>query len=552
MYKLMLVDDEEDVREGVVQEINWQAYGFEVVDKAENGQEALELMEKHVPDIVVTDIQMPFMNGLQMAELVRQKYPMTKIIILTGHDEFEYAQKAVKLHIDEYVLKPFSSQELLQAILKVKNRMDEEIAQKEDMQILKEHYRESLPVLREAFLASLLTRKLSSEEIKEKSTHYSLTLEGNSYAVSVISLDHLSEYTEGSSDVSEKQKSLSFKYSAAQELKLFAVRNIAEEISQKHNAGIVFMHHDHVVVLTVSKETDQNALLVRTLTVLEEIRQSIEKYLKFSVTIGVSAVTSEITDCMYAHKDAVSALDYRFVHGNNRLICIDDVEKRVAEKLRFDESKEHSLIRCLKVGSLQEITEMVEDLFQGITDAPISYRDYQIYLLEILITLLKAAKNSDMDIDHLFGTNFTVFAEINKFNNSQEAKNWIIGICSKIMGSISNDRQHTYKNLVDMAKEYTHEHYHESDISINKVCGYLHISAGYFSTIFKKEAKMTFVNYLMQIRMDAAKELLKTTDLKAFEVAEKVGYADPNYFSFSFRKQVGISPKEYRNSPNGG
>jgi two-component system response regulator YesN len=191
-------------------------------------------------------------------------------------------------------------------------------------------------------------------------------------------------------------------------------------------------------------------------------------------------------------------------------------------------------------------------MFQSIADAHVSYQDYQIYLIEILITLLKAAKNSNMDIDEIFGTNFIPFAEINKFNNMQEAKHWMIGICSKIMVHIASDRQYTYKNLVEMAKEYTQNHYQESDISINKVCGHLHISAGYFSTIFKKEVKMTFVNYLLHIRMEAAKELLKTSDLKAFEIAEKVGYSDPNYFSFSFRKNVGVSPKEYRNSPKGG
>jgi two-component system response regulator YesN len=552
MYKLMMVDDEEDVREGVIQEVDWQAYGFEVIEKAENGQEALELMEKQVPDIVVTDIQMPFMNGLQMSELVRERYPMTKIIILTGHDEFEYAQKAVKLHIDEYVLKPFSSQELIGAILKVKHRMDEETAQKENIQILKEHYRESLPVLREAFLASLLTRKLTAEEIGEKSAHYNIQLLGNGHAVSVISMDHFTEYDDESDDAADRQESSSFKYSEDHELKLFAVFNIAEEISRKQSFGIVFMHHDQVVLLTVSTDKDPNNVFTKTLTVLEEIRQSIEKYLKFTVTIGVSAVMQEITDCMFSYKDAVSALDYRLIHGNNRIICIEDVEKRVSEKVRFDELKERALIRCLKVGSAQEIKDRVEELFHGIADAHVSYQDYQIYLLEILITILKAAKNSDMDIDAMLGVNFIPFAEINKFNNIQEAKNWIIGICTKIMAHIANDRQFTYKNLVDMAKEYTQEHYHESDISINKICSHLHISAGYFSTIFKKEVKMTFVNYLMQIRMDAAKDMLISTDLKAFEVAEKVGYSDPNYFSFSFRKHVGISPKEYRNSPKGG
>lgn len=148
MYKLILVDDEEDVREGVSQEIDWHAHGFEVLAKAENGKEALDLVERLRPDVVVTDIRMPFMDGLQLAEAVRRQFPATRIIILTGFDEFEYAQKAVKLHIDEYVLKPFSAVELIDALGKVKARMDEEAAHRENNQLLRESYRKSLPVLR--------------------------------------------------------------------------------------------------------------------------------------------------------------------------------------------------------------------------------------------------------------------------------------------------------------------------------------------------------------------------------------------------------------------
>jgi len=155
MYKLILVDDEEDVREGVSQEIDWHAYGFAVLAKAENGKEALDLVERLRPDVVVTDIRMPFMDGLQLAEAVRRQFPATRIIILTGFDEFEYAQKAVKLYIDEYVLKPFSAVELIDALVKVKNRMDEEAAHRENNQLLRESYRKSLPVLREVFLSSL-------------------------------------------------------------------------------------------------------------------------------------------------------------------------------------------------------------------------------------------------------------------------------------------------------------------------------------------------------------------------------------------------------------
>lgn len=151
MYKLLLVEDEEDVRDGLVEEINWELHGFQVTGTAENGREALEWMEKEMPDIVVTDIQMPFMNGLELAAWIREHAPSTKIIILTGYDEFEYAQKAIKLQIDEYVLKPFSSRELVDVLLKVKTHMDAERAEKENVQLLMEHYRKSIPVLRELF-----------------------------------------------------------------------------------------------------------------------------------------------------------------------------------------------------------------------------------------------------------------------------------------------------------------------------------------------------------------------------------------------------------------
>lgn len=130
MYKLILAEDEEDVREGIIAQIDWGSYGFEVVDQAENGREAAESIDRLLPDVVVTDIQMPFMNGLQLSEWIRSRHPNTKIIILTGYDEFEYAQKAIKLQIDEYILKPFSSQELIDTLLKVRKTIEAEIAEK--------------------------------------------------------------------------------------------------------------------------------------------------------------------------------------------------------------------------------------------------------------------------------------------------------------------------------------------------------------------------------------------------------------------------------------
>jgi two-component system, response regulator YesN len=549
VYKLIFVDDEQDVREGLTHEIDWAQHGFEVVGTAENGKEAYELIERLNPDVIITDIMMPFLDGIGLSRLVREHYPQTKIILLTGFDEFEYAQQAVKLHIEEYVLKPFSTQELIDALVKVKARLDEEVAQRENIGQLLKHYQESLPILRNSFLNSLMTRHFESQEVMEKIKKYNIPLLGDVYTVSVIRIDQLSLQTGQSMDEILKMNSL--KHSGDKELQLFAVLNIAEEICNRRGIGIVFIHNDHVVLLNVGSEDETEQILHTTFALVEEIRASTEKYLRFTITIGVGTVNRDLTNLKNSYDDACLALDYRLLLGNNRIIYIGDVEGRAVAKPEFDQEKEQELVRCLKIGDEQEISSLIDSYFQQIEGAHVTYQDYQIYLLEILTTILKVASNTNVDTENILGSNGMLLAEIQKFNNLIEAKSWILALCNRVMAAIVHERVSKRKNIVDLAKEFIQEHYNESDISIAKVCNHLHISTGYFSFVFKKEMKTTFVNYLLKIRMEAARELLQTTDLKSFEIAEKVGYADPNYFSFCFKKYFGMTPKECRNSVSG-
>lgn len=549
MYKLILAEDEEDVREGIIAQIDWEKYGFEVVEQAENGREAADAIDRLLPDVVVTDIQMPFMNGLQLAEWIRSRHPNTKIIILTGYDEFEYAQKAIKLQIDEYILKPFSSQELIDILLKVRTAIEAEIAEKENVFVLSEHYRKSLPVLREQFLSSIVSRRLRSAEISEKSAEYGINLTGELFQSSVISIDYIR--TDGTAGAPEAGR-ISLRDTGDRNLQLFAVLNIAEEICHKHSFGKVFIHRDDVVLLSVSQEPDESDITGRTFAILEEIRQNVQRFLKLTVTAGAGTVCRTPSMLFNSFGDALQALDYRLILGNNRVIWIEDVESRSSQMLAYDELTQQSLIRTIKLGTVQELREVVDELFGGLDTAQVSTQDYQIFLLEIITSILRVAKESGSETNDFIGSGISSLTEINKFNNMGEAKQWIITVCSRLMDSIASERQSSYKQLIDQAKDYIRSHYEESDISIGKVCQHLHISTGYFSSIFKKEMKMTFVSYLLQIRLEAAKEMLRSTELKAFEIAEKIGFADPNYFSFCFRKKYGQSPKEYKNSSRGG
>lgn len=490
MYKLMLVDDEEEVRKGIMDEVDWERYGFTVVGEAENGKDALEIAEAVIPDVVITDIKMPFMDGLQLSSELKKLYPTVKILILTGFDEFQFAQQAIKLHVDEYVLKPVLSKDLTNILMKMKTQIDDEVAKREDISALKASFIKSLPILKEKFLAALITKKMTVKEIGDKARNYELNLNGDTFIVSVISIDN--NIPESEIMISEeKEKNIGFKYSADTELKLFAVFNITEEIALKRELGIIFMYNDSIVVISEGWGVDKSVLNNKTLNVLEEIRINIEKYLKITVTIGKGAICDDVTDINDSYNDAVLALDYRLILGNDRIICIEDVESHTSEKVGFDELKEKALIRCIKVGTVSEVKDIIEALFNDFSNRKISIKYYQIYLLELLITILKATKGMEIDLDKIFATNSMLY-DILKFNNIFETKEWFTGLCIRIMDNISYDRQNSCNNIVEKAKEFINSHYHESDLTLNKVSDYLHISSGYFSSIFKKETKMTF------------------------------------------------------------
>jgi len=537
MYKVLLVDDEVDVREGLLLEMNWGACGFIVSGTAENGKEALELAEQLEPDVVITDISMPFMNGLELAERLKKLNPLIKLVILTGYDEFDYARQAVRLDVDEYLLKPFSADTLREILSRIKSIMEEEMAQREDIRRLQEHYRTSLPMLGESFLASLLTRKLPKATIADKARSYGLQLSGNAYVVAVVALHPPEEeHSPGPGH--------SLRSSGDVDLMLHAMLNIAKEMWDVQKIGSVFIHQGNLILLAVGEGDEQWSN--RLQETLDNVLRSIEHYLKLPITIGVGSVGTDAADLKHSFTDALLALDYRLVLGSGKVINIRDVESRDGYKLRLDELKEQALIRSLKVGTAEELNEAVHLIFAELHDDSYAYSDIQVYMLEVVTAVLRTAKDAGVQLEALFGAGFQLHTEMFKFAGIHEMQAGLYDICTKIMRHIASHRQYAYKELVEKAIRYTKENYKDPVLSIQKVCAHLHISAGYFSGVFKKEVRSTYGQYLMGIRMEAAKELLRSTELKAFEIAEMVGFADPNYFSFCFKKGVGVSPKEYR------
>lgn len=534
MYKIILVDDEEEVRRGVLNKIQWNKYGFEIIGEAENGKEALEIVEKNTPDLVITDIKMPFMDGMKLTQILYERFPTIKTIILTGFDEFEYAKTAIKLNVIEYVLKPISSEDIIELLINVKEKLDREFEEKKNIKLLKESYIKSLPILREKFLSSIIRGNINIDEIKEKEKKYNINLQGEAFLISIVAIDYNVE------NINNKDK----------EILIFQVLKLIEEIINKHSVGLAFIEDDNIIILNISQDSNKKLILEKAGKVLEEIRQSIVKYLNLSVTIGIGTSCEDISGVSLSYKNAIAALGYRIILGNNRLIFIEDVEPKRENEIIFDRLKERQLESSIKTGTKVEIYSVVENIFRVIEASNTSIEYYQIYLIQIVTTIIKIAKDSNVNMKDIFGENFNFFIELYKFATLTEVKEWIKKISIKISEYIIKGREDSSKLLVDRAKEYIEERFQDSELNINTICNYLHISQAYFSYIFKKDTQTTFVSYLTQIRMTKAKELLRNTNMKTFVIAEKVGFSEPNYFSYCFKKNLGISPSEYRNSFN--
>lgn len=537
MYRLVMIEDELIVRRNIIKKVKWDECGFEIVGEAENGKEGLEIIESLNPDVIISDIEMPFMDGLELASIVREKYPTMKIILLTGFDEFKYAQKAIELNVIEYILKPVSLEDMVKVLKKVRLQLDKEISEKEDIEILKSHYLESIPIIRANFLNTLITNKQDREEVIGRAAGLNLNLNGDMFLLSVISIDKNSI------------GGTNFKYEDFELLK-FAILNTTEEIIMKYDVGVAFCYENYVAIIFSFDENDKVYILNKTFRILEEIRQNIEKYMKLTVTIGIGNFCSQIENISDSYISAIAALDYRLVIGNNRLIYIEDLEPKNHEKVVFDDNKEHLLLTSIKVGSEEEVNNAIEKTFDEIIEVKASFSDYQVYVLELLAAIVKVTKELEVDMGTIFGQNYNLFHEMFKFNTIDEVKGWFKKICLKLMNFISVRRTNSCKMHVERAKGYIKGNYKNSELSINEVSNFLHISPSYFGAIFKEETSETFSSFLLKVRMENAKDLICTTSFKNFEIAERVGYADQHYFSYCFKKYFKVSPNEFRNSLN--
>jgi two-component system, response regulator YesN len=531
MYKIMIVDDEAVVREGIRNNIPWLELGFVLVGVYENGFEAIEAIETLQPEVVLTDICMPFVDGIELTRFIANNFPCTKVILLTGFDEFEYAQQAVKLRAYDFLLKPITANELRKILNKVKTDLDTEKESIENVNKLKSQLNESLPLLKERFLNRLVSGQIP-KNLDEKLEYYNIAIPGEFYLVIAIDIDDDNELKIYYPDADE-------------ELLYLAISNICMDSLGKENEGAVFQNNDNKTILLLSGQSSET-LNVTATRLSEEIRQTVEKYLKFTITVGIGKICVSLHELYLSHKSAILALNYRFLLGKNHVINISDMGETAQSRKPYNSEGQRKLISVLRCGVESHIDEIITNIIHSMEDAYISLERCQVQIQSIVILIINVLNDLGIDETDVFGPGINLVTEVYQFKTLDQFEIWLKELCKKVAAFITGRRNNFYKIYALKAEEYIKEHYQDEDISLVSICKHLQLSTSYFSQIFKTHTKETFIEYVTRIRVEKAMELIKSTGLKTYEIANQVGYVDSHYFSMIFKKAVGLTPTEYR------
>ena len=293
-----------------------------------------------------------------------------------------------------------------------------------------------------------------------------------------------------------------------------------------------------MIIVAIDDDNSQTALT----DVMRDVCKTAKRVLGVGITVGIGRSSQTLSDISASYKTAIDAVGYKKIVGTENVVYIHDVEPVSTGVLRFEEKEEEELVSAIKFGGEERIAEVVTGLADKLDEVKVHSRQYQAYMLRILTCIMDLMQQYEISLAGLENYMETV----TRIKDGESLQEWLLGICNNINLGMQQKRETTSKQIVKEAKEYILENYTNAELSLEVICRHLHLSPAYFSSLFKKETGQTYINYLTDIRLNKAVELLGTTDEKTYMIAEKVGYLEQNYFSYVFKKKFGISPTKYR------
>ena len=548
MVKVYLVEDEIIIRQSIKNSIDWEKEGYEFVGDASDGELALPVILKEKPDILITDIRMPFMDGLELSRMVKAELPDIKIVILSGYDDFEYAKQAIKIGVAEYLLKPVSSAVLLEHLSEIAEKVRDE---REDLALKKVYYQEmqeNEELIKMKFLGELISGKLSLADAMEKGKRFHMNLSGPFYRIILFKFIQEDRVKAGQSE------DLARAYAA--------VGNYVDGLKDafRFQRGV-----EGWAFLLTSVEEDMEAQTERFIEGLKEVIAPFEALTWFG---GIGSEAARLRELRYSFREADKAFAGRFVQEPNQIISVEQLNYEQLDN-EFDANIfgeinqfDQIITRFLSSGSLEEVESFVGALFTEISEDHFrSLMIRQYIIMDIYATVLtfckKLRKDAGVEGDEygqwegIRENEEILKLAVTTAESVDDIKDYIGTLLDHAIELRNTVGGRRYSDIIQTAKERIEQDYMTEDISLNSVAAEVCMSPSYFSSVFSKEMGKTFIEYLTEVRMEKAKQYLACSSMKTSEISYKVGYKDPHYFSYIFKKTQGCTPKEYRAARKG-
>lgn len=531
--KVFLVEDEMVIRNGIVKSINWEKEGYRLVGEASDGELAYPMILKEKPDILLTDIKMPFMDGLELSRLVKQELPDTKILIFSGYDEFEYAKEAIRIGVTEYLLKPVSSEQLLEVMRRISKQIEQDREEREILRQYQEDMKENVERERQNFFSHVIRGEVSIGEAVKNGKKYGMDLSAGFYSIILFKIFSTPEENIVSEHIWKICEKIETKVDEIPYAYYF----------QRGIDGWVFL-------LTAESKEQMEERQKNLCDCLAEIMKNERKVEYFG---GIGKSVERIRNLGQSFRDAERIFAERFTRQSNQFLSgfekmdvYKDDEFQIKDLGDVGKSRE-MIEKFLNNGTKEELEEFMDTYFIRMKEDKLqSTLMRQYIIMDIYIVIMSFCEKIDA-VNHDYQQETEKLkSTIQNMNSVSEIRSYITYMLNQaieLRDSISKKR---YADIIKAAEKMISEHYMSEEISLNSVADSVGMSPSYFSSVFSKESGKTFVEFLTETRMEKAKELLMCSALKTSEIGYEVGYKDPHYFSYIFKKTQGCSPKDYR------
>lgn len=520
-FRIILADDEPNILYGMQKGLDWERLGFSVVGTAQNGKEVLELMEEFHTDLVISDIKMPFMDGLELAKQIQENYINTKVILFSGWDDFEYARLAISYGVSEYIMKPIDYNEMQKLLMEMHEELDQEYNEKINRVRLEEAYIKSLPLLRQQFFSQLVTEPMEEAERELQIKNLKLDFFDLAYSIVAVKIQK------------EEEKDFLNEWSMKETLK-----EALENIAHVYEFGM----GEKEIFLLGGEKKHEIGKITRS---IQEAEVMIERLFGARISCGISGCSENLSEMPLLYAQALEALDYNLVLLDENYTYYNDIMPH--QEIEEDWSIQVEMIgKKIPYVAEAELKVQVQELLRWLHKGHYTLNEYQIVILEISFSVARFYKKYQITSDTEFAGTKKMAVKILSLSTGEELDHWLLNYFLLIRSLIQKKQVDNNVVLAENAKKIVEESFQNPELSVESVCNQLHVSTSYFSKVFKQVTGGTFLNYLIGRRMEEAKKLLLQTDYKSHAIGTMVGYPEPNYFSYVFKKNCGISPVKYR------